>query len=58
MKAKPRVHSVDTFVHAYKLEHPEEVVLSTKNTLCLSSSRDIGGQANRPPESCSYSQEE
>ena len=30
MKAKPRVHSVDTFVHAYKLEHPEEVVLSTK----------------------------
>lgn len=30
MKAKPRVHSVDTVVHAYKLEHPEEVVPSTK----------------------------
>lgn len=30
MKAKPRVHSVDSFVHAYKLENPDEVVPSTK----------------------------
>ncbi|WP_152569061.1 IS30 family transposase [Streptococcus phocae] len=30
MKAKPRIHSVDTFVYAYKLEHPEEIVPSTK----------------------------
>ena len=30
MKAKPRIHSVDTFVHTYKLEHPEDIVPSTK----------------------------
>lgn len=30
MKAKPRVHSVDTFVHTYKQEHPDEVVPTTK----------------------------
>lgn len=30
MKAKPRVYSVDTFVHVYKLEHPEEIIPSTK----------------------------
>ncbi|MCU9534449.1 IS30 family transposase [Streptococcus sp. CSL10205-OR2] len=30
MTAKPRVHSVDTFVHVYKLEHPEEIIPSTK----------------------------
>ena len=30
MKSKLRVHSVDTFVYTYKLEHPEEVVPSTK----------------------------
>lgn len=30
MKAKPRVHSVDSFLHAYKLENPDEVVPSTK----------------------------
>lgn len=30
MKAKPRIHSVDTFVHTYKLSHPDEVVPNTK----------------------------
>ncbi|WP_172793792.1 IS30 family transposase [Streptococcus halotolerans] len=30
MQAKPRIHSVDTFTYSYKLEHPEEVVPSTK----------------------------
>lgn len=30
MKAKPRIHSVDTFVHTYKAEHPDAVVPSTK----------------------------
>lgn len=30
MKAKPRLHSVDTFVHAYKTKHPEAVIPSTK----------------------------
>ena len=30
MKASPRVHSVDSFVYAYKEEHPSETVPSTK----------------------------
>ena len=30
MKIKTRVHSVDTFVYTYKLEHPKEIVPSTK----------------------------
>ena len=30
MKASPRVHSVDSFVYAYKEEHPSEIVPSTK----------------------------
>lgn len=30
MTAKPRIHSVDTFVHVYRLEHPEEIIPSTK----------------------------
>lgn len=30
MKSKPRVHSIDTFVHFYKLKHPNETVPSTK----------------------------
>lgn len=30
MKAKPRVHSVDTFVHAYKVKYPEAIIPSTK----------------------------
>lgn len=30
MTAKPRIHSVDTFVHVYKLEHPEKIIPSTK----------------------------
>lgn len=30
MKVKPRVHSVDTFVHTYKQEHPDEVIPTTK----------------------------
>lgn len=30
MKAKPRVHSIDTFVHLYKFKHPKETVPSTK----------------------------
>ncbi|PIO78735.1 Integrase core domain protein [Streptococcus parauberis] len=30
MKAKPRVHSVDTFVHSYKPDHLEEIIPSTK----------------------------
>ena len=30
MKEKPRIHSVDTFVHAYKLQHVDVVVPSTK----------------------------
>ena len=30
MKEKPRIHSVDTFVHTYKLKHVDVVVPSTK----------------------------
>ena len=30
MREKPRVHSVDTFVHTYKLQHVDAVVPSTK----------------------------
>ena len=30
MKASPRIHSVDSFVYAYKEEHPSETVPSTK----------------------------
>ena len=30
MREKPRVHSVDTFVHIYKLQHVDVVVPSTK----------------------------
>lgn len=30
IKAKPRIHSIDTFVHYYKQTHPDEVVPSTK----------------------------
>ena len=30
MKVKPGVHSVDTFIHTYKHEHPEDIVPSTK----------------------------
>ena len=30
MREKPRVHSVDTFVHTYRLQHVDEVVPSTK----------------------------
>ena len=30
MKSKPRVHSIDTFVHLYKLKHPKEIVPSIK----------------------------
>ena len=30
MREKPRVHSVDTFVHTYKLQHGDAVVPSTK----------------------------
>lgn len=30
MTAKPRIHSVDTFIHSYKLENPKEIVPSTK----------------------------
>lgn len=30
MTAKPRIHRIDTFIHAYKKSHPEEVVPSTK----------------------------
>ena len=30
MREKPRVHSVDTFVHIYKLQHVDAVVPSTK----------------------------
>ncbi|KXT74929.1 Transposase [Streptococcus sp. DD10] len=33
MKEKPRVHSVDTFVHTYKLQHVNEIVPSTKKHL-------------------------
>ena len=30
MREKPRVHSVDTFVHTYRLQHVDKVVPSTK----------------------------
>ena len=30
MRGKPRVHSVDTFVHTYRLQHIDAVVPSTK----------------------------
>ena len=30
MKEKPRIHSVDTFVHTYKSQHVDVVVPSTK----------------------------
>ena len=30
MREKPRVHSVDTFVHTYRLQHVDAVVPSTK----------------------------
>ena len=30
MKEKPRIHSVDAFVHTYKLKHVDVVVPSTK----------------------------
>ncbi|MEW4354584.1 IS30 family transposase [Streptococcus pneumoniae] len=30
MLAKPRIHSVDTFIHAYKQDNPDELVPSTK----------------------------
>jgi len=30
MRDKPRVHSVDTFVHTYKFQHVDAVVPSTK----------------------------
>ena len=30
MKEKPRIHSVDTFVHTYRLQHVDKVVPSTK----------------------------
>ena len=30
MREKPRVHSVDTFVHTYRLQHIDAVVPSTK----------------------------
>ena len=30
MREKPRVHSVDTFVHTYRIQHVDAVVTSTK----------------------------
>lgn len=30
MKSKPRIHSIDTFVHLYKLKHSKETAPSTK----------------------------
>lgn len=30
MKARPRIHSVDTFIHSYKQNQPDETVPSTK----------------------------
>lgn len=30
MTEKPRCHSVDTFVYTYKIEHPDEIIPSTK----------------------------